>query len=152
MPDTERIRQVALEQAAARERADVDHLDLAIALRVVISGVQDRLARQRFGRDVADGLDRDADHHQVARLGGLPDGGGGGERAEFGHEILQRFRAAGVAQHHPVPGRHAEPGHGTADHPAADEANSRHARCQLRAAPGHSCARSTPVRASVTSA
>ncbi|MGH3257761.1 MAG: hypothetical protein ACRDOU_20615 [Streptosporangiaceae bacterium] len=42
-----RFRQVALEQAAAGERAGVEFGDLPVTLRVVVPGVQDRLAGQR---------------------------------------------------------------------------------------------------------
>ena len=59
---------------------------------------------------------------------GLLRGADGRERAEFGREFGQGLRAAGVAQHHLVPGRHAEPGDRAADHPAADEAHSCHDR------------------------
>jgi uncharacterized damage-inducible protein DinB len=79
--DHVRVRQVPLEQAAAGEREGVELFELPVALRVVVAGVQDQLARQGLGRDLGEGLHRDADHHQVACLGGLPGGGGGGERA-----------------------------------------------------------------------
>jgi len=86
--DDVRLGQVPLEQAAAGEGAGVELLDLPVALGIVVAGVQDRLAVQGLGRDVGERLHRDADHHQVARLGGLLRGAGGGERAEFGHQFL----------------------------------------------------------------
>jgi len=124
--------EVPLEQAAAGERAGVELFDLPVALRVVVAGVEDRLAGQGLGRDLGEGLHRDADHDQVARLGGLSGRGRGGERAEFGDEFLQCLGTAGVAQDDPVPGGHAQPGHGAADHAAADDAYG----CHERANPG----------------
>jgi predicted dehydrogenase len=130
--DDLRIRQVALEQLAAGGHAGIQLRDVPVALGIVVPGVEDRLAGQRLDRDLAEGLHRDADHHQVAGLAGLLGGRGPGERAELGDQLVERLGAAGVAQHYLVPGGHAEPGDRAADHPAADNAHS----CHDRANPG----------------
>ena len=117
----------------ARPSGAPDRTALPIALRVVVAGVQDDLGGQRLRRQVRVRLDRDRDHHDVARRGGLLGGGGGGQRPQLGDEVLQRLRPAGVAQHDVVAGRHAEPGHRSADHAAADDA---HCHCHVPANPG----------------
>ena len=127
------VRQVALQQPAAGDRADLQLFDVPVALGIVVAGVEDGLAGQRLDRNLGKGLHRDADHHEVARLGGLLGGAGGCERAEFGGEFGQCLRAAGVAHHDVVPGRHAQPGHRAADHPAANDAYG----CHDRANPGN---------------
>ncbi len=130
--DDLRTRQMALEQLAAGGRAGIQLRDVPVALGIVVTGVEDRLAGQRLDRDVAEGLHRDADQHEVAGLAGLLGGRGAGQRAQLGDQLLERLGAPGVAQHHLVPRGHAQPGYRAADQPAADNAHS----CHDRANPG----------------
>ena len=114
--------QLPLQPRAAGQCPALELGDLVVPLRVVIPGVEHGPAGQRTGRKVGAGVQRDADHHQVLRGRRFLAGRRAGQRAELLDEVLQRLRAAGVAEYYLVAGGHAEPGHGTADHAAADDA------------------------------
>ena len=106
--------QVLLQQLAAGRQPAVQVRDLPVALRVVVGGIDDYPAGQRPGGHAAVGLQRDRDHDDVT---------GGGRLAD---EVLQRRRAARVAHHDRMPGRHAEPGYRAADASAADKSHCCH--------------------------
>ena len=119
---------MGLEQLGGRRGLVVELGDPAVALRVVVHGVDDDLAAQRVGRDGLVGAQRDRHDDDITCLCGLPRGGGASVWPELGDEVGQRLRPAAVTQHHVVPGSHRQPSHGAADVPAADESPGRHGR------------------------
>jgi hypothetical protein len=95
--------------------------DAAVAVRVVVHGVDHDLAREsRRGQPVV-GLQRHGRHHQVTGAGGLLGGGRPRVPAEFGDEAGECLRSARVAEYDVQSGRHGEAGQHAADHAAADE-------------------------------
>ena len=78
--DHVRLRQVRLEELGDGGRLVVELGDVAVALGVVVVGVDHDLAAQRLDRDLAVALQRDRHHDDVPRLRSLLRGGGPGVR------------------------------------------------------------------------
>nr|BFF26463.1 hypothetical protein GCM10025732_44280 [Glycomyces mayteni] len=124
---------MALDEFAGGGLVGVEGGEAAVALGVVVAGVEDGLARERFGGEPQVGAERDGRDDEVARRGGLGRDGGAGGGAEFADEVGEGLGAAGVREDHFDARRDGEPGEGGSDHAGADDAEClRHGRSLSR--------------------
>jgi len=87
-------RQPGLQQLGAGRSVIVEGCDVSIAPCVVIVGVDDCLAYQGLGRDVADRLQRDRYDHKITGRGRFLGRSGTASWAHLGHELGQRLRSS----------------------------------------------------------
>ena len=126
--DDGRVRQSVLEVLRSRDLAVVELVDVAVTLPVVVGGVDDRLARQRFGGDVGQGAERDADDHDVAGLCGLGRGGGAGVGSECRDQRQQGAGFPRVGQDNLVATLDGETCDSCSDKAGADDSDCAHFR------------------------
>ena len=81
--------EVALEGARHGDRAALDVVEDAVALRGVVVGVHHDLAGERLDGKVVHGAERDRHHHQIAGRRRLGHRRGARVRAEFGDQGVE---------------------------------------------------------------
>src|ERR1700694_2601430 len=103
--------------------AIVDGGHVAVAGWVVVTGVNDNLARQRLHGNLRHGPERDRHDDQIAGRRGLVRGGSSSFRAKGRDQWGQRFGSPGVAHHDVVASGDNLPGENLPNIAATDEAN-----------------------------
>lgn len=114
--------QVLRQQFAGGGRLAVQLGELAVALRVVVVGVQHDLAGEGLGRQLAVAAEGDRQQQQVAEAGGLLHAAD--PAAQGDHGAGQCVRATGVAEHHLVAVLHAQFCQGAADEARPDDSDT----------------------------
>ncbi len=115
-----------LQQLGGRLRFGIELRKPAVALRIVVVGIDDDLAGERRHRNLAVVLQRNGDDDDVPCAGCFVGGRGPGMRAELADEFRQRVGAAGIAHDDVVTGLDGEPRDLAADVPGADETDGAH--------------------------
>ena len=114
-----RRRQVLGQHRAGRRLAGVKRGDRPVPLGVVIVGVDDGLADQRFDRHAAVVFKGNGDQHHLSEGGGFRDGAD--QRPSAARDAGQRFRPSRVAHHHLVSRLNGEAGDRFPDKPCSDD-------------------------------
>src|SRR5262252_10950299 len=124
-----------LQQLGGRRRLVVELRDVAVALRIIVVGIDDHLAGQGRDRYLSVVLQRHADDDNVACGGGLIGRSGASPWTELLYQIRQRVGSARVADHDIVSVRHGEPRNLTADVARSDQSDRCHGAIIERTCP-----------------
>ena len=116
-----------LEELARRRGFLIQLGDLPVPDGIVVVGLDDHLAPERFDGEAEVGPQGDTHDDEVAGPGGLGRGGGSGVWAQLVHQPFERLGPPGIAEDHVIACVNCQPGHRASDAPAADQSNRCHA-------------------------